>query len=325
MLRVANWVGAELYLPKIVEDELESQFVRAVYDGWARLHADVKQLEKLCHDVVDLDIGGREPTETEVLEAFRTKSEGLKEHFNISSIPIHEVNLETLLAMAIGRKEPFEEIALSNAKRVVTGLQDTAILFSIAKHMRTAGKDDRCAFLSNDSVFHRAGVRDLLQEAGVKVEMFRKTKDLFDDLLEHVRAAIRVAWQAEMDQVEASLNAQKNKLTSQISRLVTPSDVGRGTWKHTLEIKDFKIAEFYRAITELPESEYLPPRAAEFKRPEGSEVSISARASTVSEVLAESFNFYGLMAGDYEVDESARVTETLTVKDTLSISLRGTI
>jgi hypothetical protein len=325
LLRVANWVGAELFMPNIVEDELESQFVRAVSDGWARLNADVKDLEKLCHDVMDLDISGREPTETEVREAFRIRSEVLKEHFKISSIPIHEVSLETLLGMAINRVEPFEEIELSNGKHFVTGLQDTAILFSIAKHMRTASKDDRCAFLSNDGAFHRARVKDLLREAGVKVEMFRKTSDLFDDLFSHVIAAIRTAWQAEWDQIEAHLNAQKDKLTPQILRLVTPSVVGRGTWRRILEIKDFKIVEFTRVITELPESEYRPPHAAEYKRPEGSEVSISTRVSTVSEVLAEPMFFSGFITGDYTVDESARVIENLTVKDTLSVSLKGMI
>ena len=32
MLGVANWVNAELYMPKIVEDELEGQYVRAIRD-----------------------------------------------------------------------------------------------------------------------------------------------------------------------------------------------------------------------------------------------------------------------------------------------------
>jgi hypothetical protein len=264
MLGVANWIGTELFLPKIVEDELEGQFVRAVDKAYDKLRADVKTLEKLGRYVLDLDIKGSRLEEIEVRQGFRRRSDALKEQFKISSVSIHDVGLETLLGMAINREMPFEEIELNSGRRIVTGLQDTAILFSIAKHMQTAGKEDRCAFLSNDGVFHRTGVRDLLHEGGVKVEMFRKTSDLFDDLFEHIRTAIRTAWQAEMDQIKASLNAEKVKLTFPVLGLISPNDLGRDTGMHRLEIKAFKIVEFSQVTTELPGSEHMPPRAIEY-------------------------------------------------------------
>ena len=52
---------------------------------------------------------------------------------------------QTLLEMAINRDEPFEEVELTKSRHVVVGLQDTAILFSIAKHMQTAREGYRCA------------------------------------------------------------------------------------------------------------------------------------------------------------------------------------
>jgi hypothetical protein len=248
----------------------------------------------------------------------------LKAHFKISTVPIHEIDFETLLAMAISRDEPFEEIELSKSRRVVVGLQDTAILFSIAKHMQSAGEDDRCAFISNDDIFHKPGSQALLKEAGVKLEMFRRTRDLFDDLFEHVIAVIRTEWEAEINQIKASLNEQKEVLAPEVLKLVSLLDIGRGIWKRTIEIKSFKINEFTMVMTEWPEADYRPPHAEKYKRPEGSELAISARASTTSDVLSESLNFIGLFGGEWKED-AAKVVESLTVHDTLEVSIRGTV
>jgi hypothetical protein len=325
MLGVANWVNAELYMPKIVEDELEGQYVRAIEACYDKLNADVKELGKLCRNVMTPDISGSQPTKDQVREAFRVRSDQLKKHFKISTIPMDEINLETLLEMAINREEPFEQIELSKTKHVVVGLQDTAILFSIAKHMQTASESDRCAFLSNDDIFHKDSTKNILKKAGVKLELFRKTSDLFNDLFEHVMVAIRTEWNAEINQIQASLNERKEQLTPELMALITPADVGRGIWKRTLEIKSFKITEFTQVKTELPESEYRPPHAEKYKRPEGSEVLISARASTNSDVLAESLNLGGLFTGNYAYEEPSKVIENLRVTDTLAVSLKGTV
>lgn len=325
MLGVANWVGTELYMPKIVEDELEGQYVRAISASYDKLNSDLKELTKLCRDVMTHDISGTQPSDNQVRKAFRERSELLKAHFKISTIPIHEVDLETLLAMAINREQPFEEIELSKSKRVVVGLQDTAILFAVAKHMQTAGQGDRCAFISNDDIFHKEGAKELLKSAGVNLEMFRKTSDLFNDLFEHVIAAIRTEWDAEMNQIQSSLNEQRGQLTSEILNLVSLSDIGRGIWKRTIEIKGFNIKEFTMVKTEWPEPEYRPPHAEQYRRPEGSEVSISVRVSTASDVLAESLNFLGLFGGGQWQEDPAKVIESLTVHDMLEVSLKGTV
>lgn len=325
LLGVANWVGTELYMPTIVEDELEGQYVRSVEASYDKLSAVEKELNKLCRNVMTPDITGTAPTHDQVHEAFRVRSEQLKTHFKISTIPIHEMPLATLLDMAINRDEPFEQVELSKGKHVVVGLQDTAILFAIAKHMQTAAEGDRCAFLSNDGVFHRTGTQNILKTAGVKLEVFRKTSDLFNDLFDHVRVAIRTEWEAEMKQVEVSLNEQRAELGWPILTLITPGDVGRGIWKRTLEIKRFELKEFSLVKTELPESEHRPPHAEKYRRPEGSEVLISARIATESEVLAESLNFAGLITGDYSQDEQSKTIENITVKDSLSVSLKGTV
>ncbi|MCU1224326.1 MAG: hypothetical protein JWQ42_2419 [Edaphobacter sp.] len=133
---VANWVGADLYIPKTVEDELEGQFVRGANAAWDAVAADLKELTKLCNQVIAVDVQGKRPDDDDLRAAFRTRSKQLKDHWRIENIPVHDVDLATLLKMAINRDAPFEEIEINKSKRVVTGLQDTAILFAIASHMK---------------------------------------------------------------------------------------------------------------------------------------------------------------------------------------------
>ena len=154
--------------------------------------------------------------------------------------------------MAINRYAPFEEIEINKSKHVVTGLQDTAILFAIAAHMKTADKHARYALISNDGVFQKKGCREFLEMAGVKLEMFRNVDVLFRDLFDHVWAAVRAGWDAEMKQVEVSLNEQKDALQAQIVPLLNVSKMGGSLWKTTVELKQFDIVEFRDVKTELP-------------------------------------------------------------------------
>lgn len=77
--------------------------------------------------------------------------------------------------------------------------------------------------------------------------------------------------------------------------------------------------------TEWPEAEYRPPHAEQYRRPEGSEVSISVRASTASDVLTQSLNFLGLFGGGEWQEDPAPIIESLTVHDTLQVALKGTV
>ena len=45
-----------MYMPSVVEDELEAQFVRAVASANDSLAASAKELNKLCRDVIAVDV-----------------------------------------------------------------------------------------------------------------------------------------------------------------------------------------------------------------------------------------------------------------------------
>ena len=65
-------------MPKIVEDELEEQYVRSIEASYDKLNAGVKELNKLCGNVMTPDITGTFLTHDQVHEAFRIRSEQLK-------------------------------------------------------------------------------------------------------------------------------------------------------------------------------------------------------------------------------------------------------
>jgi hypothetical protein len=323
---VANWVGADLYIPKTVEEELEGQFVRNANATWDAMASNLKELTKLCNQIINVDVQGNRPHEDDLRAAFRARSQQLKNYWRIQSVPVHEIDLATLLEMAINRDPPFEEIEISKTKHVVTGLQDTAILLAVAAHMKNADKDARCALISNDGVFQKQGCRDLLDAADVKLEMFRSVDALFKDLFDHVWAAIRSGWDAEMKQVETSLNEQKETLQAQIIPFLDISRLGGSLWKTTIELKQFDIVEFRDIKTELPPTDHRPPVTAAYQRPEGSKVQISARADANVVALTENWNFFGLFSGYGKKEtEPTKTIETNEFSESLNVSIDGTV
>jgi hypothetical protein len=323
---VANWVGTKLYIPKTVEDELEGQFVRSAHASWDALASDLTELTKLCYQIIDVDVQCTRPHDDALRAAFGTRSKQLKDHWKIENIPIHEVDLATMLEMAINRDAPFEEIEVKKSKHVVTGLQDAAILFAVAAHMTTADRDARCAFISNDGVFQKKGCLDFLEQADVKLEMFRSVDSLFRDLFDHVWTAVRTGWDVEMKQVEKSLNEQKDALQAQIAPLLDISKMGRSIWKTVIELKQFDIVQFTDVKTELPATDHRPPNAAEYKRPEGSRVQISARANANVIALTEDWNIFGLFGGYGKQEQGpARTIETNAYSESINVSIDGTV
>jgi hypothetical protein len=99
---------------------------------------------------------------------------------------------------------------------------------------------------------------------------------LFDDLWDCVWEAVRTPWRAEIEQVEASLNEQKDQLAEKIFPLLVASELGQNISRRAKEIKGFRVTEFRSVETELPSSQHRPPDAATYARPEGCTVSISA-------------------------------------------------
>jgi hypothetical protein len=319
---VANWLKTELYIPKVVEDELEAQFIRGVHDLLDALDTNVNQYRKLCRNIIATDISGSAPTDSDLSNAFRIRSDEIKQHFSITTIPLTKLSLEVFVDMAIHRVVPFEQIAIDKNKHGVVGLQDVAILFSIMEHLPKT--DDRCILATADGIFYHSDVKQLLDQSGIRLERVRSAGAIWKEFFDHMWAAIREPWVQEMETIEADLNAQKEPLGLQVENLINKSGFDKDLWVRAKVRKGLNITAFNFIKTDLPDNDHLPPKSA-YHRPEGSMVPISARATAEMQALVERSGWSSLFGPPGDPPSSSPVLEDAILTEYLNLSLDGTV
>ncbi len=200
-------------------------------------------------------------------------------------------------------------------------------MFSIIEHMKTNQPGDRCALISNDTIFHQPDTRELLEKHGAQLEMFKTIKALSDELSKYVWDAIKTAWDAERLQIETALNQQKDKLVEQILPLLPISKMSSSIWKSVREIKKFGISALRSVFTELPESSHQQPNVPQYERPDGSTVAISAHATAIVNAVVETHNFgmFAWLFGRGENIEETAITKDETFPQTLKLSITATV
>jgi hypothetical protein len=317
---VANWLKTELYIPKVVEDELEAQFIRGVHELLDALDTSVNQYRKLCRNIIETDINGSAPTDKELQDAFRARSEQIKQHYSIAVVPLTKISLEVFVEMAIHRDPPFEQVQIDKSKHGVVGLQDATILFSVMEHLPK--NNDRFILLSADNTFYHQDVGDLLDQWGVKLERIKSAGAIRKEFSEHMFQAIREPWVKEMETIEADLNAQKDALALQIEEFINAPGFDQKLWVRAKVRKELKITEFRFIMTNLPE--YLPPQTA-YHRPEGSKVPISARATAEMQALVEHSDWSSIFGPSTEGPSPLPGLDHATLTEYLTVSIDGTV
>jgi hypothetical protein len=325
---VANWLKTELYFPKAVEDELEGQFVRSVKRLCENVNSNIKELEKICRNVAEVPIEKPNPSDEQLRTLFRERSNQLKEFYGISTLPNTLATTDSFLSMAINRRVPFEECSIGKDETVVVGFQDAVIFFSIIEHVRTAKDGERSALVTNDGIFYGGPMQALLKEQHVSLEMFKPGTPIFDELWKYVWEAIREEWNRENAAVERELEGNKESLAKQLLPILTPDGLGRSAWKTVKIIKSLKIDKFQFVKADLPESEYRPPSAPTYQRPEGSDVKISARAAVDIEATIQSYSgLWGIFLAQQNQpwpEEPEPKFEEMTLREMLNLSITGT-
>jgi PIN domain len=326
VLRAANWMGTELYIPQTVEDELENQFLRDAATAYATAASGTKDLAKLFRNIIDTQYELPCFSDGLLREAFRERSTQLKDYFRISSIPLTEIPTKKLVEMAIRRLVPFQQHSLDKDHTVVSGLQDAAILFSVIEHLKEGG-DGRNAFATTDSVFSRPETHALLDAHGATLEILKGYRELFDDLYDHIWESIKTAWHKEREQISSDLNQQKHTLAFQILAFLRPAQLAPG-YKSIKEVKALAVDFFSYVMTTLPPVEHRPPAAATYTRPEGSNVEITAIAAVKTDAIVEQYSFLdvllntGIKSG--QMAPEVRLEE-MTLSSRLRVSITGTI
>jgi hypothetical protein len=227
ILSVASWLKIELYIPKVVEDELEAQFIRGVHQRLSDLDTAVNQYRKLCRNIIETDIDGSSPTDEQLQDEFLFRSDEIKQHYSIKTVPLTTVPLDVVLDMAIHRIAPFEQITIDKNKHIVTGLQDAVIFYSIIEHLPKT--DDRHILLSADNIFDHDDVKDLLKKSEVNFERVKSAGTMWKDLRPCMERYSRPVGIRD-DAIEAALNADKDILREKIVEFVSASAFDNRLW-----------------------------------------------------------------------------------------------
>ena len=300
---LARWLKTELYFPQVVEDELEAQFVRNIAELLASISSKIKELKTVCWQTLTAGIDEPYVDEADLRRDFHMRSQELKTHFGISTLPLATLDLQVLIDMAINRHVPFEERTAGKDK-VVTGLQDAAILFSVIDHVKSAQKGERCAFVSADDVFQKAEMRKLFEHYGIELEIYKNANALFDDLWDHIWGEVKEGLNREAAQITALLENAKDQIAEQIQTFLKPSDISVGLFNRTTAINNLKIDKFGPVYPDIPPSENRPP-ASHYGRPEGGEVKIttSVTAEVDATVETQTYSFLGSLFSDEPAPE----------------------
>jgi hypothetical protein len=313
----AKWLKIELFIPKVVEDELEAQFIRGVWNIIDTVKLNLKQLDALCRGIVDNDITGNFYSESDLRKAFRHASNHIKQQYDISIVPLTKMPVADLLDMAINRIAPFEQVSIDKkTKTGVVGFQDAAILLSIMEHLPKT--PDRFVFITADTIFHHSDTQELLNASGIRLERCKSANGIWNELFDHVYESVRRSWTAEMAAIETSLNADKDRLATQIADALETSQHSHNLWTRAKAKGAIRIEKFDFVKIDMPAK--VPPRVETYHRPDENNVPISVRATAEMDTLVEpSFLDFGWSPETTSL-QNATLTESLNVS--LSTSVR---
>lgn len=322
LFEFARWLKAEIYFPQIVEAELERQFLETADELTDEIDAKITKLRKHCRNIIDIDIPGQAPTYSDLQDAYRLQSLSLKLAFDIETVPLTTMNLEVFIEMAINREPPFEEISTKNKSGVV-GLQDAAILFSVIQHIQKSPDPGRCIFLTNDGIFYHKATQEVLDHSEVTLERIHSADALWHELFDHIWSEVKASWYAETAQVETDLNAEKDLLTAQLEQIIDLSSLTHNLWIRAAIRKAFRIQKFDLVKLDLAPLEHRPPRA-EYHRTEGSQVKISARATTEMDAMVVP-SFWDSVAMTFSSTSQIPGLEDATLTEDLNVSILGIV
>jgi len=155
---------------------------------------------KYLFNKIDLDMLSAE----EIFNKSKTVlDENLKKN-NIEIVKTCEIDLDTLINMAINKIRPFEE------KRE-KGFKDSVILFTILNHAKK--ENNICYFISNDNIFAHEDIESLATEKGVEYCLF-KSIETFKEYTE--RAIIKIVAgykERELAKLEKFLKSKKQQIS----------------------------------------------------------------------------------------------------------------
>lgn len=266
LLNVARTIGANLYVPDLVIEEVAYRRLRHFKEQIKDLDIAKGAIERY----VKIGVGNPPDDET-LLEIFRSEiSEGLSK-IRITVIPRGLVTLDDVIFLSTRRIPPF--IKADDP----TGFHDAVILLSILK-FAGANAIKECDFVSHDPDHTEHAVKQVGERHGVVCRLWKSSQEIAE-MMEKLHDVHLNTWADELFQkTTAFMNAHRAEVQKYVD-------------EHPLKIGDFtpRLGETPIKVLSVTVDRIT---AVPAKMPEnGATCPISLRVHVVSEFLVEVFSF----------------------------------
>lgn len=200
-LQWANAMDKKVFLPSVVEQELEVKWLALFDEKYAELESSIKDMNKqLCGNKLrELAL----PNRAVELEEYRKKVQSLKESYILELIGRPQIDKEVLIDMAVSYDPPFEEGD--------KGFKDTIILFSVFEHLQKMGSKGG-SIIARDHIFHDKKILELAKKQGLRLKVIKSVDQLWVALERIINDVIRDAYRLEQKRATLALETINDKI-----------------------------------------------------------------------------------------------------------------
>jgi len=204
---VSRNIKVDIFVPEIVFEERINQIKREILEAIEKLDSASRRLCRIL---------GREPLKYEnPPEDVDTWSKDNVTIFlkdaGIKMIPTPEnLSLDTIIKMAIKKEPPFEEKEIKD-KKVLTGFNDTIILFTIIEHMK-ANAFPYAFIVSADKIFQDENVINRFKKSGLNISILEGVDDAKNKLNTQIEDALASIIAEKKKKIKDFLNTKSDEI-----------------------------------------------------------------------------------------------------------------
>ena len=205
---LARGLRADVFLPELVEVELEEGWLRDFTDKTQAVTSRVKEINRLLSGVVDLSIAIGVPDREAVREGYRQASEAAKGKLGARSAPVTSRPVKDFAVMAARRDVPFKDRD--------EGFRDAVIFWSMIDHAVALGRTS-CILIAQDESFSKPELIAAAKEAGITLHVYKAIREFVDDAHSRLEAAIRRSLERDQERAREALL----RIKESIERFIT--------------------------------------------------------------------------------------------------------
>ena len=193
---VARGLRADVFLPEIVEVELEEGWLREFTDKTQAVTSRLKDCNRLLSGVVDLSITIEVPDREAVRKGYHLALEAAKEKLGATTSPVTTRPVKGFAVMAARRDVPFKDRD--------EGFRDAVIFWSMIDHALALGRTN-CILIAQDEIFSKPELTAAAKEAGITLHVHKGIREFVDDAYSRLEAVIRRGLEQDQERARAAL------------------------------------------------------------------------------------------------------------------------